>query len=29
MEKEWKTTATDSLPAIEVESVRERGTSIK
>jgi lysophospholipase L1-like esterase len=29
MEKEWKTTATDSLPANEVESVREHGTSIK
>lgn len=29
MEKEWKTTATDPLPAKEVESVWEHGTSIK
>lgn len=29
MEKEWKTTATNSLPANEVESVREHGTFIK
>jgi lysophospholipase L1-like esterase len=29
MEKEWKITATNSLPANEVESVREHGMSIK
>jgi lysophospholipase L1-like esterase len=29
MEKEWKPTAADSLPANEVERVRENGTSIK